>query len=92
MNQFKIISQHWTSEDSPALTFLHRLADDCADGVRRTLLHLDGGVGVGVEREPCGVVAQGSGEGLHVYAVLEGQGGEKMPHVVKSNVFCTNGF
>ena len=50
---------------------LHRLTDDRADGVRRVLLHLGCGVGVGVEREPCGVVAQGSREGLHVHAVLE---------------------
>lgn len=58
---------------------LHRLTDDRADGVRRILLHLGCGVGVGVEGEACGVVAQGSREGFHVYAVLEGQGGEKMP-------------
>ena len=51
---------------------LHCLADDCADGVCRVLLHLCSGVGVDVEGEAGGVVAQGSGESFHIYAVLEG--------------------
>lgn len=76
--------QHRRGFSRPVLPFLeifllHRLTDDRADGVRRILLHLGCGVGVGVEGEACGVVAQGSREGFHVYAVLEGQGGEKMP-------------
>ena len=37
----------------------HLLADDPADGVRRILLHLRRGVGVGVQREPSRVMAQG---------------------------------
>ena len=37
----------------------HLLADDPADGVRRVLLHLCRGVSIGVQREPCRVVAQG---------------------------------
>ena len=36
-------------------------------------------MGIGVEGEARGVVAQGSGEGFHIHAVLEGQGGEKVP-------------
>lgn len=56
----------------PSTVFLHCLTDDRADGVRRILLHLCGGVGIGIEGEACGVVAQGSGEGFHVYAILEG--------------------
>ena len=36
----------------------HLLADDTADGVRRVLFHLGRGMGVGVQREPCRVVAQ----------------------------------
>ena len=75
-----------------SIFLLHRLTDDCADGVCRILFHLGGGVDVGVEREPCGVVAQGSGEGFYVYAVLERQRGEKMPHVVEADVFRTDGF
>ena len=37
----------------------HLLADDTADGVRRVLFHLRRGVSIGVQREPCRVVAQG---------------------------------
>ena len=37
----------------------HLLADDPADGVRRVLFHLRRGVSIGVQREPCRVVAQG---------------------------------
>ena len=37
----------------------HLLADDPADGVRRVLFHLGRGVGVGVQREPSRVMAQG---------------------------------
>ena len=44
--------------------FLQGSADDCADGVRRVLLHLRCGVGVGIEGEACGAVAQGSGKGF----------------------------
>ena len=39
----------------------HLLADDTADGVGGVLFHLRRGVGVGVQREPCRVVAQGPG-------------------------------
>ena len=37
----------------------HLLADNTADGVRRVLFHLRRGVSIGVQREPCRVVAQG---------------------------------
>lgn len=67
-------------------------ADDRADGVRRVLFHLGRGVGVGVEGEACGVVAQSPGEGFHVHSIFEGQGSEKMPHVVETDVFRANSF
>lgn len=75
--------QHRTEFSRPVLLcygifLLHRLTDDCAGGVCCVLLHLGGGVGVGVEREPCGVVTQGSGEGFRIHTVLEGQGGKKI--------------
>ena len=54
-----------------ALYFLphlpHLLADDTADGVRRVLFHLRRGVSIGVQREPCRVVAQRAGQRFHVY-------------------------
>ena len=37
----------------------HLLADDHADGIGSVLLHLGRGVSIGVQREPCRVVAQG---------------------------------
>ena len=36
----------------------HLLADDPTDGIGSVLLHLGRGMGVGVQREPCRVVAQ----------------------------------
>ena len=36
----------------------HLLADDHADGIRRVLFHLGRGVGVGIQREACRVMAQ----------------------------------
>ena len=49
---------------------LHRLADDRADGVRRLPPHPLGGMGVGVQGEPGGVVAliqnRSCGKGLHI--------------------------
>ena len=50
---------------------LHRLVNHTADGIRRFPFHPLGGVGVGVQREPCAVVAQGVGQGFHVHAVLQ---------------------
>ena len=45
----------------PGLCFfcviLHHLVDDAADGVRRLPAHPLGGVGIGVQGEPGGVVA-----------------------------------
>ena len=57
----------------------HILIDHVANGVRRLPAHLLSGVGVGVQREACAVVAQRVGERLHIHAVLEGQRGEGMP-------------
>ena len=36
----------------------HLLADDPTDGIGSVLFHLGRGMGVGVQREPCRVVAQ----------------------------------
>lgn len=63
---------------TPPVISLHRMVDHTADGVRRFPLHPLGGVGVGVQREPCAVVAQGVREGFHIYTVLQRQGGEGM--------------
>ena len=52
------------------------LRHEVAHGLGCLVLLLSGGVGVGAESEPCVVVAQHGGDGLDVYAILKGQGGE----------------
>ena len=48
------------SPSGPAFILeLHRLADDAANGVRRLPAHPLSGMGVGVQSEACGVMAQG---------------------------------
>ena len=51
---------------------LHRLADDAANGVRRLPAHPLSGMGVGVQSEACGVMAQGVGQGLYIHPILQG--------------------
>ena len=62
----------------------HLLADDPADGIRSVLFHLGRGMGVGVQREPCRVVAQRAGERFHVHAAFQGQRGEGVAQVMKA--------
>lgn len=64
---------------SPSQKYLHCLIYHTADGVRRLPLHPLGRMGVGVQGEARAVVAQGVGQGLHIHAVLQGQGCERMP-------------
>ena len=47
--------------------------EEAADGVSRFGLHCGGDVGVGVQSKTRGVVAQHSGQGFDVYAILESQ-------------------
>ena len=54
-------------------------------GVRRLPLGLGGDVGVGVQGESSRVVAQHPRDSIDVHAVLERQGGEGVPEVVKSH-------
>ena len=70
---------------SPLLTGgLHRLCNKAAHLVRCGFLHGGGGVGVGAQGEAGVVVAQHGGDGLDVYAVLEGQGGEGVAEIRES--------
>ena len=62
----------------PQLISLHCLIYHAPDGVCRLPLHPLCGVGVGIQREPRAVVAQGVREGFHIYTVLQRQGGEGM--------------
>ena len=66
----------------PALPLLlksHRLVDHAPDGIRRLPFHPLGGMGVGIQCESRAVVAQRIGERLHIYTVLQGERGERMP-------------
>ena len=71
---------------------LHCLADDAADGVGGGALHSFRGVGVGAEGKARVVVAQRTGQRLDIHAVLEGQRGEGVSEVVKSDVLRADGL
>ena len=70
----------------------HLLADDPTDGVCSVLFHLGRGVSIGVQGESCRVVAQRARQCFHVHAAFQGQRGEGVPQVMKSNVFRADGF
>ena len=70
----------------------HLLADDPADGVCGVLLHLRRGMGVGVQREPRRVVAQRAGQRFHVHPAFQGQRGEGVAQIVKTDVLRADGF
>ena len=52
---------------------------EAADLLRRTSLHIVGDVRIGVQGEPCAVVAQHAGQRLHIHAAGEGHGSEGVP-------------
>ena len=62
-----------------AFSALHDLRHKIPHRLRRPVLLLSGGVGVGAEGEACVVVAQHTGNRLDVHAVLERQCCEGMP-------------
>lgn len=64
----------------------HRLCDKTPHLFRGGLLHGGGGVDVGVQGKPGGVVAQDGGHRLGVHAVLDGERGVGVPQVVEADV------
>ena len=52
----------------------------------RFLLHFPRHMGIGIQCESGGVVAQHPGERLNVDTVLEGHGGKSMPQIMKTAV------
>ena len=58
---------------------LHDLYHKIPHRLRRLILLLPGGVGVGAEGEACVVVAQHTGDRFHIHPVLQGQGRKGMP-------------
>ena len=49
-------------------------------------------MGVGIEGEPCGVMSEHSGHRLNVHSVLECDGGECVPEIVKSDLGQSRSF
>ena len=70
----------------------HRPVYNLPYRVRRGLLHLCRGVGVGVQGEAGGVVAEGIGECLYVHAVFQGQRCEGMSEIVEAYVLRSDGL
>ena len=65
---------------------LPHLRHEVPHGYSCLILFLASGVGVGAESESGIVVSQHGGDGLDVYAVLEGQGGEGVAQVMEPKV------
>lgn len=62
---------------------LERFSKHTPHRLRRLTLCCAGDMGVGVQGKACGEVTQHSGHGLHIYPVLQCQGGEGMAQVRK---------
>ena len=54
---------------------------EAADLLRRASLHIVGDVRIGVQGEPGAVVAQHTGQGLHIHAAGEGHRGKSMAQI-----------
>lgn len=63
-----------------------------AHGIRRFPHHVRRGVGVGAEGEACRVVAQGTGQGLHIHAILQRQRCEGMPEIMEPDMLGADGL
>ena len=70
-----------------AFLSLHDLSHKISYRLRRPILLLSGGVGVGAKGEARIVVTQHTADRFHIHAVLEGQGRECVPQVVEADVF-----
>ena len=66
--------------------FLPYLRHEVAHGLRRLVLLLAGGVGVGSQGESCVVMSQHGRDRFDVHTVLKGQGGEGMAEIVEPKV------
>lgn len=65
---------------------LERFSKHTPHRLRRLTLCCAGDMGVGVQGKACGEVTQHSGHGLHIYPVLQCQGGEGMAQVVEPHL------
>ena len=62
-----------------AFSALHDLRHKIPHRLRRPILLLPGGVGIGAEGKACVIVAQHTGDCFHIHAVLESQSRECVP-------------
>ena len=65
---------------------LYRPGQHTSHRIRRFFLCCGGDMCVGIEGEACGVVSEHTRHRLDVHAVLECDGGECVPEVVKSDL------
>lgn len=63
----------------PSDILLHIHPQESAYLLSRILMHLGGDVTVGVQGEACGIMPEETRQGLHIHAILKGQGGEGVP-------------
>ena len=91
------VLSHLLERYNLAPAFLRRvwrlLGGDCrggfheaADLLSRTSLHIVGDVRVGVQSEPSAVMAQHTGQGLHIHAAGDRHGRECVSEVMKAHV------
>lgn len=70
-----------------AFPALHDPRHEIPHRLRRPILLLSGGVGVGAEGESCIVVPQHTADRFHIHAILEGQGRECVSQIMEADVF-----
>ena len=49
-------------------------------------------MGISAEGEPCRVVSQGAGQGLHIHSVLQRQRCEGMPEIMEPDMLRADDF
>lgn len=66
------LQDEWKRTHRTVWEWSQRHLHETADFLRSFLLHLVSDVGIGVQSKARGVVAQHTGEGFHIYTVLQG--------------------
>ena len=65
---------------------------EAADFFSSTSLHIVGDVRIGVERKPCAIVAQHTGQCLHIHSAGEGHRSESMAQIMEANMLLDAGL
>ena len=67
-------------------------AEDLSHRICRFFLCCGGDMGIGIQRESGGEVAQHAGHGLDIHSVLQGYGSEGVAEVVESDLWDASSF